>query len=670
MDGKSAVEDATPHSTVETRSVAHASSSKSSSSKLSASRAIAAAYAKVEAARARAEFAKKESGILIEKAQIEARLNTLRHEREVVAALAEASALEAAEQSEVVDDKSLLQEVEERTHQYVQLQLTEDVKPHTQPISPIIHVLKSESPPRQRLTEFTVEAHSCKMTELSRPTSQPTKTIPHHTSPRQATAGAGWLSSPQGISQQPVDGSPDISDVGRYLAHRDLITSGLSQFDDSPENYWAWKSSFTNAIVGLHLSASEELDLLIKWLGRESAQHVRRIRAVHVGNPSTGLTKAWERLEECFGSPEIIEKSLFERLINFPKVTIKDPVKLIDLLHELEAAKLEGYLPGLSYLETVRGVAPIVEKLPYNLQEGWLKQGFKYKATHGVTVPPFSFFCEFVCNEARARNDPGFRLQTGNTEYLKHGAAAKKPQKSLVFAHKTDISQAKDRKEVSGHKAGDVEKQCPLHKKPHPLKHCRGFCSKPLEERKALLKDIGVCFRHMAKECTAVIRCRECESENHVSALHPGPPPSPSGHGGESTEDTPPPTVESSCTEVCGECQSPRSCSKICLLKVYPEAHPERVTRAYTVLDDQSNRSLARPDFFDMYNIKGSDLTFTLRTCAGTTEMMGREATGFIVLSLDGTTTLTLPTLIECSNIPRDRAEIPTPEAALYHPPL
>ncbi|KAL7881150.1 hypothetical protein SRHO_G00034040 [Serrasalmus rhombeus] len=119
MDGKKALEGSAHHSTVETRSVARASSSKSSSSKSSASsRAIAAAYAKVEAARARAEFAKKESDVLIEKARIEARLNTLRHEKEVIAALAEASALEAAEESEVVDDKSFLQEVEERTHQH------------------------------------------------------------------------------------------------------------------------------------------------------------------------------------------------------------------------------------------------------------------------------------------------------------------------------------------------------------------------------------------------------------------------------------------------------------------------------------------------------------------------------------------------------------------------
>ena len=59
-------------------------------------------------------------------------------------------------------------------------------------------------------------------------------------------------------------------------------------------------------------------------------------------------------------------------------VTNKEPQTLCDLgdlLLELEAAKQDGYLPGLSYLETSRGVSPIVEKLPYGLQETWTSYG-------------------------------------------------------------------------------------------------------------------------------------------------------------------------------------------------------------------------------------------------------------------------------------------------------
>lgn len=69
---------------------------------------------------------------------------------------------------------------------------------------------------------------------------------------------------------------------------------------------------------------------------------------------------AWERLDEIYGSPEAVEQALFSKLENFPKVTTKDPQRLrdlADLLLELQAAKEDGYLASLSYLDTSRGVS-------------------------------------------------------------------------------------------------------------------------------------------------------------------------------------------------------------------------------------------------------------------------------------------------------------------------
>lgn len=117
-------------------------------------------------------------------------------------------------------------------------------------------------------------------------------------------------------------------------------------------------------------TCNEELDLLAKC--PQSSEQVRRIRAVNVSHPKAGLRLAWMRLEECYGSPEMIEKALLDKLEQFPRIGNKDPLKLRelgDLLQELESAKLEGYLPGLAYLDTSWGVNPIVEKLPYALQE-------------------------------------------------------------------------------------------------------------------------------------------------------------------------------------------------------------------------------------------------------------------------------------------------------------
>lgn len=146
-------------------------------------------------------------------------------------------------------------------------------------------------------------------------------------------------------------------------------------FDNIPDPYMAWKSMFPNATEDLNLKYSEELDLLTKWLSGQSLQHILRIRAVHINDPDAGLQLLWQRLDQNYGSSEVIEASLFKRLECFPRVAPKDshlPQELADLLLKLETAKNKGYLPGFSFLNTSRGINPAVEKLPHGLQESWV----------------------------------------------------------------------------------------------------------------------------------------------------------------------------------------------------------------------------------------------------------------------------------------------------------
>lgn len=161
-----------------------------------------------------------------------------------------------------------------------------------------------------------------------------------------------------------------VTDLGRYLIRRELVSSGLLKFDDKPENYWAWKASFISSTDDLKLSAREELDLLCKWLGPSSSEQAKRIRAVHIHNTPMGLKMLWQRLEDVYGSPEVIENALLKKIEDFPKISVRDNHKLRelgDVLMELEATKTDGYLPGLSYLNTSRGLSPIVQKLPHAL---------------------------------------------------------------------------------------------------------------------------------------------------------------------------------------------------------------------------------------------------------------------------------------------------------------
>ncbi|KAI3354716.1 hypothetical protein L3Q82_004500, partial [Scortum barcoo] len=161
--------------------------------------------------------------------------------------------------------------------------------------------------------------------------------------------------------------------------------------------------------------------------------------------------------------------------------------------------------------------------------------------------------------------------------------------------------------------------------------------------------------------------------ERHLAALHPGPPiqtpkhlSSSKEHGGESVSSSNS-DVTATCTEVCGNGIAGKSCSKICLVHVFPEGQRHNTKRMYAIIDDQSNLSLAKTEFFDMFDIQGTVEPYTLKTCAGITETSGRRACGYTVESADGKMNFPLPVLIECNAIPNNREEIPTPEAARHH---
>ena len=223
---------------------------------------------------------------------------------------------------------------------------------------------------------------------------------------------------------------------------------------------------------------------------------------MHVNNPNLALDKAWERLRESYAAPEVIERSMFQRLDNFPKISAKDHLKLRelgDLLTEIQGAKEDGYLAGLSYLDTSRGIGPIVDKLPYGLQEKWVSAGSRYKEGNNRRFPPFEYFCNFISYEAKKRNDPSFNYQGSTTTPTKPDKPFSRNLNTNepISVHTTDISTINN-EPISVHTTdisttnNDPNNNCPLHNKPHPLKRCKTFRNKLLDDRKAFLKEKGM----------------------------------------------------------------------------------------------------------------------------------------------------------------------------------
>ncbi|XP_075436064.1 uncharacterized protein LOC142472776 [Ascaphus truei] len=477
-----------------------------------------------------------------------------------------------------------------------------------------------------------------------------------------------------------------LTDMGKYL-----IWESLTNFDDCPENYRAWKFGFKDVIQRLGFSEREELILLTKWLGKESAEHAKRLRAATINHPRRGLDLVWERLEEYYGSPEVVQDALFKRVDNFPRITAQNYIKLWelgDLLQHLESLRADQSQSDLNFLDSARFLRPILEKLPYNLQERWTSQGSKYKREKQVAFPPFSFFLSFLREAARTKNDPSFFLGTPTTpsaSNIKNEGPVTRygSTRTPISVHKNDVSPKTSTRPnhstTPSRETGDPNRECPIHRKPHPLNKCFGFRMKPIEERKNLLREFGVCFRccasvtHLSKDCKEAIKCTVCNSDKHVTSLHTealtldqlNNPSSVAKHDVEE-EEVKSISVTSQSTKVCGGGCDQSFCSKTCLVAVYPNGQPERAIRMYAIIDDQSHRSLVRSEFFDLFNIQDSVSPYTLRTCAGLTETT-RRANGYTIHSVDGRVKIPLPTLIECNHMAANRNEIPTPDVARHH---
>ena len=110
------------------------------------------------------------------------------------------------------------------------------------------------------------------------------------------------------------------SDLSKFLIKKDLLLARLINFDERPETYSSWKIGFQNVMSKLSATSSEQLDLLIKYLGKESTKWAMTLMASNIHMPEHALSLIWERLDERFGSPEFLESALKFKLAKFPKI--------------------------------------------------------------------------------------------------------------------------------------------------------------------------------------------------------------------------------------------------------------------------------------------------------------------------------------------------------------
>jgi hypothetical protein len=479
---------------------------------------------------------------------------------------------------------------------------------------------------------------------------------------------------PPPTTEQPSLLVESINDFSKYLLKKELLLNRLYRYDEKCENYLMWKTSFRTVMSELDVTAFEELDLMIKWLGPESSRQASSIRASCAGSAESARSRIWDRLDERYGAAERVEIALRQRLQAFPRLNPKDSkalYELYDCVSEINFLKDNPkYKDMFSFYDTSYGVSPIVAKLPIHLQERWTVKASEYKIRHSVPYPPFSFFVEFLNLQCRMKNDPSFVYEMTTSI-----ATPQAQKRSLgVRVNKLNV----DTNQSTYTPSRQAKFKCPLHNSnSHMLASCRDFKRKSYIDRKKLLKDNFLCFKCLDDfhgSCHKELKCSEC-GNNHHTAMHFTPAVS-SKYGGEPQQRNRVPapqgvtnssSVNSSCTQVCG---TPgfvgKSCAKIVLVEVSSKQTGLKM-QTYALIDDQSNRSLASPTLFDELNVKGDVVEYSVNTCNGIEVKNGRKATDLVVTSVnENSVSYDMPSMLECE-VPNNRDEIPTPEVALAY---
>ena len=280
-----------------------------------------------------------------------------------------------------------------------------------------------------------------------------------------------------------------MSDITRFMYRKDFLLSRFVNFDDKP--------SFQSVTRELGVTTFEEMDLLVKWLGHESSKFAKSIHAANAHDPPRGLQRIYDRLQERYGKPDMVESAMKRKLNSFPTLTSKENVKLYDLLDiltEIESAMLHPqYATLFSYYNSSSGVIPIISMLSHFLQEKWTTLASSYKKTHQVSFPPFSFFIRFIRDICEICNHPAF----SHSNYNQSTASETRPS---VISRRLDIT-------------SNNSNRCPLCKAGHTLNDCRGFGKRSLQDRQKFLRENRICFKccksheHIAQNCTANIKC-------------------------------------------------------------------------------------------------------------------------------------------------------------------
>ena len=637
-------------------------SSRVSSSRSSRSSARAKALAEAAAANKQAEYdriiAEKQHLRKQQEATYERDMALLAADKLAAVADAKLAAIENCiqeeerSQSHAPSRKDVSEDARHRTEKWV------DAQNSTNPPDTTLPEASHTPNPEKRLDEDTTLPFDGVTPLRSRPQENLTtgETPLQGTSAQEKLAYSPNTSSPKGNVECVEMFTTTHTQLTESLARQSLPKCHPDTFGGDATLFHPWRTAFKAMLKDAKIPPEQEINYLRQYTKGDAQKLVDSYRKRRYRQPASLLQELWAELEKRFGNPAVITDTLLKKLSGAAKFNEKERGRLqafADLCADVDS-QLE-FLPGLACLNYPNAIKPIVEKLPNFLRSKWEKQVAEHADRNQDAYPSFNTFAVMMQKQASLKNHPNIVVNGVPSPKESKPKLTPTPDARVFVSNTTPIHR-------NTNSRPNTEKHCLYHDmKGHDLANCKAFDRKNLATKTEWIMRAGLCFKclsseHQSKDCNASVSCEKCRSSLHHTVLHLEKRRSVPEDNGEE--------LRATCTAICHTRSGGLSCSKIVLLDVFPEKRPDLTHRVYAVIDDQSNASMISPSLADKLGANGPREKFLLSTCSAEKELKyGRRVPSLIVRSIAGEQS-TLPILVECDQIPRDKSEIPTPEIA------
>ncbi|CAG2248291.1 unnamed protein product [Mytilus edulis] len=359
----------------------------------------------------------------------------------------------------------------------------------------------------------------------------------------------------------------------------------------------------------------------------QELQEVQRELTLHVDQFSALCTIYLEFLMKYNTNESLQEKSYFETTFRGYKILID--ASLRSLRHRISDALRKDTDRG-SVSSSRRSEAKTSSSRNTSTSSVYLKSKAKAEAA--------KVRLQYVQEEAELKKKQANLDEQFEIETAKFKAAAQKEKAELnaeleVLAYKKEVAAAEAEVEVLQSEGSDerTERSCSGIKS-IASKRTQAYVAEQSSLKLNSVLQPGPEFEipYMVPNCpsSGTVKCDICSS-NHATALHVDnfqrnfntPPRALSSNGGESLQNPEPnsttPVVKAICSQVCGDYFSGKSCAKTVLVTIYQKNQRANAVRTYALIDDQSNRSLMKPELSALLNAQGDEITYTLSSCSG-----------------------------------------------------